>query len=539
MKSLNKSLIFILALAFLARIVGISYGLPLWLVDDEPPFTLAALKMLQLKTLIPASQLADFKTVLYYPPYLSYLYLPFFAALVAIKLLLYDGPSALFASFLLTDLSWFYIIARTINVVLATLSVFLVYKITENIFRDRRPALLAAFFVSTSLIHTALSMVSRHWLSFFLFAAITLFCLSREHLSEKKRYLCAAISAGIGVGFAIINILLAALIVLWHTIYDKKTILGALKEKFFYSLFSVFAALAALPYLLYPGSLGFRADTTEETTKTILGALASPIYFAKSIATSEFILIAFTILGLVFTFKNHRRVFWAFAAFIYSYSAIFYLVFRFEPRFFMGLLPFYAILAGYGFYEIQKKLPSGVPQKIFLLVLLIPLVFVLRFDWLAIKNDSRVLARRWAEENLPPGTKIIVLARLTRFSTTEKAISEQEKIDSSSLRKVERADAELGKPNFHALNLFDAGNQNFYENVESYIQQNNYEYLVIQPTYKNSQYFKNVLEKSELMRTFGSGETAISLAESQFLKSPLVLFQKKEMGPEIEIYKLK
>ena len=97
MKSLNKSLIFILALAFLARIVGISYGLPLWLVDDEPPFTLAALKMLQLKTLIPASQLADFKTVLYYPPYLSYLYLPFFAALVAIKLLLYDGPSALFA----------------------------------------------------------------------------------------------------------------------------------------------------------------------------------------------------------------------------------------------------------------------------------------------------------------------------------------------------------------------------------------------------------------------------------------------------------
>ena len=134
---------------------------------------------------------------------------------------------------------------------------------------------------------------------------------------------------------------------------------------------------------------------------------------------------------------------------------------------------------------------------------------------------------------------MMVFGRLTRFSTTEKAISEQEKIDSSSLRKVDRADAELGKPNFHALNLFDAGNQNFYENVESYIQQNNYEYLVIQPTYKNSQYFKNVLEKSELMRTFGSGETAISLAESQFLKSPLVLFQIKEMGPEIEIYKLK
>src|SRR3989304_2326667 len=110
-------------------------------------------------------------------------------------------------------------------------------------------------------------------------------------------------------------------------------------------------------------------------------------YFTRQ--ASDLVLIAFAILGLVFTFKNNRRIFWTFAAFIYSYSIIFYLVFRFEPRFFMGLLPFYAILAGYGFYEIQKMLPSPVPQKIFLLVLLIPLAFVLRLDWLAIQNDSR------------------------------------------------------------------------------------------------------------------------------------------------------
>jgi len=205
----------------------------------------------------------------------------------------------------------------------------------------------------------------------------------------------------------------------------------------------------------------------------------------------------------------------------------------------MGLLPFYAILAGYGFYEIQKMLPSPVPQKIFLLVLLIPLAFVLRLDWLAIQNDSRTLAREWAEENLPSGTKIMVLARLTRFSTNKDAVSEQEKISASSLRKVDRADAELGNLNFHTLNLFDASNQSFYENVESYIKQNHYEYLVIQPDYKNSQYFKGVMAHSELLKTFGSGEAAMSIAESQFLKSPAALFQIKELGPEIKVYKLK
>ena len=103
--NLRTWLISILALAFLIRIAGVSYGLPLWLVDDEPPFVLAALKMLELKTLLPALHFADFKTVLYYPPYLAYLYLPFFAALAAVKFLFYKGAANLFAAYLLSDLS--------------------------------------------------------------------------------------------------------------------------------------------------------------------------------------------------------------------------------------------------------------------------------------------------------------------------------------------------------------------------------------------------------------------------------------------------
>lgn len=531
----------ILAFAFLIRIAGASYGLPLWLVDDEPPFVLAALKMLQLKTLLPVSHLADFKTVLYYPPYLSYLYLPFFILLVGINFLFYDGPSALFASYLLTDLSWFYIVARTINVILATASIFLIYKIAENIFKTKTAALFAAFFAATSLIHIALSMISRHWMSVFFFTALVLYWLSHQNLSEKKRYFLAVLTAGLGVGFAIINVLLAALIVLWYLVYEEKPVMGVLKEKFYYWLIALFAALATLPYMLYTASLGFRADTTEKAAKTILGALMSPFYFAKTIAISEFVLILFAILGLVFVFKRNRNAFFTFAAFIYAYSIIFYFVFRFEPRFFTGLLPFYVVLAGYGFYEVRERLSSTILQKIPLLILLLPVVFVLRLDWLAIQNDSRALARDLAEKNLPAGSKIMVLARLTRFSTIASAVEEQKSIDPSSVRRVDLADAELGKQNFHALNLFDAGNHEFYENVETYIKQNSYEYIVIQPTYKNGQYFKNVLARSEPLAAFGNKnyERDPSVAESQFLGSPLNLFKINELGPEIKIYKIK
>lgn len=545
MTSLPKSLLFILIFAFLIRIAGTAYGLPLWLVDDEPPFVLAALKMLDLKTLIPALHSADFKTILYYPPYLSYLYLPFFMIfLIGEFFLIFRGPASLFSSYLLADLSEIFIMARTINVLLGIASIFLIYKIAKNVFREERPALLAAFFVSTSLIHVALSMVSRQWISVFFFTALVLFWLSRQNFSEKKRYFLAVLSAGVGVGFAIINVISALLIVFWYLFYEKRPFLNLLKEKFFYGFYALFLALAVLPYLLYPGGLGFRADTTEMAAKTLWGAISSPMFFAKTIAVSEPILIAFAALGMAFAFWRARAVFWTFLIFIYAYSVTFYLIFRFEPRFFIGLLPLYAILAGYGFYESQKRISPAALSKSFMILLLLPAIFSTRLGWLALKNDSRELAREWAEANLPAGAKIITLARLTRLTALADAVEEQRAIDPASLRRVDAAEAELGAnprghKSFHALNLFDANNQSFYENADSYIKTNNYEYLLIQPNYRNSQYFQNAIEKGELMKTFGSGENEMSVAESQFLKNPLALFEIKGLGPKIEIYKLK
>src|SRR3989344_6054151 len=165
-------LIYILAFAFLVRVAGIGYGLPLWLIDDEPPFTLAALKMLQLKTFLPASYLDEFRTILYYPPYLSYLYLLPFSILLGIKYLFFSGGREQFIYYLTSDLSQFFLIARFLNVVLGVLSAGLLYRVAKNIFsseggsasggQNEFPALLSAFFLSTSLFHILMSANGRH-----------------------------------------------------------------------------------------------------------------------------------------------------------------------------------------------------------------------------------------------------------------------------------------------------------------------------------------------------------------------------------------
>ena len=62
----KKAVIVIIFLAFIIRIAGISYGLPLWLIDDEPPFVLGAIKMIQLRALIPAFHQSEFEKILYY-----------------------------------------------------------------------------------------------------------------------------------------------------------------------------------------------------------------------------------------------------------------------------------------------------------------------------------------------------------------------------------------------------------------------------------------------------------------------------------------
>ena len=539
-------LLYILAFSFLVRLAGINYGLPLWLIDDEPPFTLAALKMIQLKTLIPAFHLDEFRAFLYYPPYLSYLYLLPFSLLLVIKYVFFNGGLEQFLYYVSGDLSQFFLIARFFNVLFGTLSAWLLYKVAENIFKNKYIALLSAFFLSTSLFHILMSVTGRHWLPVSFLFILGLYFLTNENLSYSKRFLCAMIVAGIGTGVSIIVVLLTIFILYWYLFYENEPVVVLLRDKTFYLACFIFIVLAALPAVIYPGSFGFSGDITTESAKTISGILQSPFLFLKPIAVSEPIFMLFAVIGLIMTLLYKRRLFWPVFLFIYTYSAIFYLFFRYEHRFTISLFPLLAILAAYGFYECYRRINIRIISAGFMIILIIPLILSLRLGYLFYKDDSRIHAREWIENNIPQGSRVLVYARLTRLSSTQEAIGEQEKIDPGSLRRVDIAEENLasGRPgSFHALNFYSISSPEFYEDIKNYAMLNKYQYLMMQmDNFNKSQeqwdQIYGVASGGRELVSFGGAPEEYSLFIGQLTGNPLYLFKLKELGPKIVIYKL-
>jgi hypothetical protein len=551
-------IIAVLVLAFMLRIMGITYGLPLWLHDDEAAFPLAALKMIQLKTVFPAAHFDEFKSVLYYPPYISYFYLPFFAIFLGIKYLLYSGTQ--FTDYLGADLSGFFIIARLINILLATVSVYLVYRIFKNlilrsptseeqiILGSRTSGILAAFLLATSLIHTVLSMTGRHWLPVSFIILLGFYFLTRPDWSFRKRYIVTGILAGLGMGVSSLAGFLTILMILCALFYDRKSIRALARKKFLYVVVFGFILLALIPSWLYPGSYGYSVDITAKESKSIAGLLASPIMFLKPVLLSEPILLFLAVLGLAALARKNWRLALIFIIFWIIYSGAFYWIFRYEHRFALPLVPFMAILGGYGigmifqYFEVSK-----LKYAVILIILLLPLAASLKLSYLAYKGDSRAAAREWSEENLPAGEKVIVNARLMRLSVTPEAVEEQKNIQGSSLRRADISEAALGGSpfykSFHALNLFTVTDERFYSDFESYIKENKYNYLILslEDFQKNEGFsarFQKLAESGEELARFGESDKIYSLSGGYF-GNVWEFFKLKQFGPPIGIYKLR
>ncbi len=543
----NKLPLYIILLfSFLVAVFGVRYGLPLSLIDDEPPFILAALKMIQLKTLLPVLHQDEFRPFLYYTPYLAYLYLPVFLVILAAQFLFFNGTQQEFLYHIASDTTLFFIAARLIVVLLGTLSIFLIYKIAKRLFRNCLAALLSAFFLGTSLSYLALSMTSRHWLPVSFLFVLTLFFLTQPNWSFRKRYFFAILTIGIGSGVSSVTIIGSLLILFWHIFYERRSFYGALKDPFSYMLLLIFAAFLIIPGLVYPLSFGYKGGITILEAKSILGLLASPIVFLKPIIISEPILALFAFLGLLFAIRKKETFTLPLLFYVGFYGAIFFLFFRYTHRFAAPLVPFLALFAGYGFGAFFQKTPHVFIKSILVLTLFVPIITSVQLGRLAYQNDSRMLARQWAEANIPEGSKILVISPQFRLVSTKEAIEEQRLIDPASIRKVDEAEAFFGgnprHRSFHALNVYAIQHTAFYEHIAEYAREYHYEYIIITPEgYSLDGYYialKPMLNKAMLLKSFGGSQEIYTLGGSEFRGNPLGFWKLKEFGPRVLIYKL-
>jgi hypothetical protein len=527
--------------AFVLRIAGIGYGLPLWVVADEPPFILGALQMLQTKTLIPALHPEAFKTILYYPPYLSYLYLAPFALIIGVEMLLWHGSSALFASHLLSDLTPFFLLARLINIVLATASVYLVYRIAQFLFTSTIAARVAAFLLGSSLMHVGMSSVARHWMPTFFIFTLVVYVLTRPGIEEHKRYFFSLLFAGVGAGIDTTAVLCLLPAVWWCLTHGQIPFFNLLRNKLLLFGGALFVFLFFLPTVLHTGGNGFLSNVTLTQSKSLLSLTTSPLQAILYSIYSEPVLIGLFLVGLLLVLTERPKLFlWAIGWSV-SYTAVFYVFFRLEPRFFLPLTLLYALVGGYAFarlYALHK-----VVGIVLCILLLIPLISAARLSQLAFVGDTRALAREWVLSSLTPQDKIVVFASLTRLPAQVSAVDELHEIDPTAVRKVDEADAALQRTDIpHALNLYAVTDQAFFTRLPSYVRTHQYRYLLYQSSYasttpEEAQAFTTLIRDARSVVS-RQGMNGFSIADSVFTAPFTELFSGRTLGPTSIVYQL-
>ncbi|MBI2610936.1 glycosyltransferase family 39 protein [Candidatus Kaiserbacteria bacterium] len=534
-------LLALLALAFFLRVFGVGYGLPLTVVNDEYPFTFAALQMLDTKTLIPALNPEAFANILPYPPYLSYVLLLPFAVIIGVKMLLWNGAADLFTPYLVSNLSAFFITARLVHVLLGTVSVYLVYRVGEALFRSKIAAAAAGFLLATSVLHQALSMVGRNWLPISFLFLLVLFILTRP-ITKERRYLYAFVVVGLGMGVSSISALALPLIGLYYLCFDARNSGQILRDAPRMSMnILVFVVLALIPALLWQGGNAFLGATTLYAGKSFVGLLSSPLQALSLTIFSEPIFTALSLWGVALFFVRERTVFFFVLGFFLVYVATFYVLFRLDARFLLPLVPLYALSGGY----VLSRLWNRRTALLICIVLLIPLAASARIAYLAFQSDTREHAREWVLEQLGSSDHILVYSSALHIPTQAAAVSELRSIDPSALRKVDEADERLQRQDVpYALNnLTSLIETPFMQNLPAYAREKGYTYAIVEPrslkgSPETAEVFATLTHDATVVAHFSGFGTATSIWESAFLEPLPAIFADKRLGPDIVIYRL-
>ena len=526
----------IVALAVLLRLAGISYGLPLRLIADEPQFVFTALLMAQEKTIALPTQLPEFNKFLYNPPYLAYLFLPGFFVLRYVAEV--------------SSITPYFVAARLLSIGAGALTVYLIYYIARQIFPQRRTApLFAAWLLATSILAIAVSTTARHWSFSTLLGALGCAVLTIPRRPFSARYLAATVIAGIGMG---VNPVLGALPIFagaWGLLKEKLRIRELFSGWWLYAGIITFALLGALPWLIHPQGLRRIGIEDQGYAFTIGGFLSAPFAFLSPLIRSEPVLFFLAIAGLGALWQKERNLFWLLGGALFGYIALFYLGYQFEHRYLAPIIPLFALLGGFAAALLWERLrikPGRGSAMVMGIILLIPFAVAVRFSHLLIKDDSRSRARAWFGTYVPEGSRVFVWAALTRLAAMPEAIGEAAalgaKLDIEDTNEYRFPQMDWGR-RFRVLNLYSIQNPSFYERITSYACVREFDYLLMQetdafaPAYEKEK-IADLTRGAARLQSFGAADERYSVTGTQFTGFPWAFFHLRDFGPVITIYKL-
>lgn len=406
----------IVAVALLVRLGGVKFGIPELMHTDEARIILDSMSMGQ--RMSPLSE--DVNYPLFTKYILTISYGVFFVVGSLIGLF---KDRADFAVQFLIDPSSVVLLSRIIMATLGTAGVIVAYYWGKLVDRSVKTGLVAALFISIEwqlvlesqyALHQTLAALT----SAFAFLGMSLICSS----GNRKAYVIGGATLGLAVASHQTTALLfpAILYLLICDFIEKKSSWSEIVKK--WGIYSALALsigiLGNLNYIFqFDKSLKFFLQGTGAAKVAFSSAsyfsydLFSIIiwYFAEFLRRNYFIGLL-VLLGLVTSLIRRKKLDVIYLIVSLTYFAFFYRwAFRWM-HLFVGLIPISLFFAAKSFSNLTNKLrlPATTIFVSFFLIVLPNMVDLVKMDLNKQNYETRQLARKWIEQNIPRGTKIAV-----------------------------------------------------------------------------------------------------------------------------------
>ncbi len=558
----SNKIILIILLAFILNSIGIFYAYPLLrLVDDEMVVVSTVLKMINDFSLRP-----DFVENYYFAP-VSYIYLPFYLIYFASFLVLGVVHSiAELKELILLDYASFKIIlpvARFISVIAGCLSVYLVYKISQALFKsDKKTPLWAAFFTATSLMFVQLSHFGRIWIIQVLLVLLCTYYLSIM-LSNKKdsfrNYLISGFLVTLSFGINLVGgVVYFCFLFVHYTLNKGKGFVKIfLKNTKFWLAHLVILFSTIFIYFLHPGPFyryfGYylkKIFTSEYISRSVGDSLIQGLSFTHYLEflwEYEPLLIILFLISCPILFLKERKAFYFIGIFIASYYLIMGPILRWSAvRYTLPMVPFLAIIAGYGFSYFLQRLSFKYIRNSFAVIFCLLFLFTpLYWDISLLKPNTYVLAKKWIETNLPSGESIINLElnnRLVLNENKKSLVLVSEFIPGATSARerylLTLDEKEYVQPSYYIIYQPE-------KMPEGFLLENQFNYLIIYWWDKEG---KDIVGEKvaklnynlDLAQKFYPNESGVDLTDLvNEMRKPLQLLRNiRYTGPYIEIYKI-
>jgi 4-amino-4-deoxy-L-arabinose transferase-like glycosyltransferase len=403
----------ILAVALLARLWGIDFGLPYAHHIDEPRYISAAVGIIQTGNFNPGwFQQPTFYTY-FITIILSFYFL--FGRMIGYfddQLDLFQPPYH-FDGFI--PLPGEFLIARVFTALAGVLTVFLVYQISYR-WHGREAAIVSASFLALSIFHVTSSHFIATDIPVTLLILVALYLYTRLATTGATRYyIWAGIFTGLAIGtkysaYVLIFPAFLSHLIAWHN--GRSHLFW---RPIYLSLSTAIAFLATTPYALLDYS-AFTRDVQYEwlhhKTQGHIGSEGNSGYwFIIQLLTRSDRWMTLAAIGGYLVAAKKRQ--WEILI-VVCYTLAYFLsmagnVVHFE-RFLVPLTPALALgagnLAAYTRQRLKAHSYSFLVPLVIASLLIEPAFEVIRFNYYLGQPDVGNIARGWIRENLPTGSSI-------------------------------------------------------------------------------------------------------------------------------------